>query len=227
MSAERTLILQHGVGPHHLEMLVVGAKSLRAWAARHGVEVQILETRLAPERMPHWEKIAALQAACRISEDGRLIVYRDADTLQAGDEAPEAMLPAGFVAGMCGHRFVTDAAAARPRWWQTGVIAVRNCADVREWLSRAWALWPLPKNLADVHPMHDERALNAALVTGGGHRLLEVFELPPRWNCWGGNLAALDVEPVQIMAWHGMPRREALVRMRRFVDAAVVAQVAN
>lgn len=200
----RKIILQHcTVEQQHL--LDISKPINVGYAERLGYEYRTDSTRRCPERSIYWEKIAYLRATLPGIDDGSLVVWEDADSINVKDCDFEDALPTG-VLGLVQNRAGVDCKRLIP-WYNAGVMVMRNGPVVRDFFDRVWAR---PDDT-------DEAAIVAELkhngwAVGGG---VPVTSMDPKWNCWKNNVH-LCADPV-VKSWHGVKLAEKLPEIRGFM----------
>ena len=189
----------------------------QAWAARMGFEYVSDDTRRCPNRTIWWEKIAFLRAFLPTIEDGCLVVWEDADSVNIKDESFANALPPTGIFGMVQNRGGLDFQELI-NWYNAGVIVMINCPDVRDFLDRVW-----------VRPDDTDEAAIVAELKQHGWEIgngIRVSSLRPKWNCWKNNEHIHKdkatncgiCEDTVVKSWHGIQLEKKFPEIKKFVD---------
>jgi hypothetical protein len=167
-------------GPHR-ELLDVTRPALERYADRHGYEVRVVESRLAPARPVAWGKVALLHS---LAASHRLVCWVDADAIVL-DEAPDIsdeVQGARFL-HLVEHRVDGE---RRPN---TGVMVLRGGRLASRFLERVW------DQRQFVHHQWWENAAVAHLL---GYRVGPSMR-PARISAWRPLVGFLD------RSWNSIP----------------------
>lgn len=145
-----------------------------------------------PERPFFWEKFACLIELLGKTEEGSLVVWEDADSLNLKNISFESALPAGGIFGMTKNRGGMNNSKFI-NWYNSGVMVMINNAAVREFLQNVWN----HGGRTDEDGIMEELKLTDYMV---GDK--PVSAIDPKWNCWKNN-AQYCLEPV-VKTFHGM-----------------------
>ena len=197
------VVLSHGVGVCR-DMLKISCSRTLAWCKKHDLDFRASTRREAPGCAFWWDKPAFMRRVLKECEDGTELTWIDADGIVVQtDVSPRGVLPAVFDLGM---RFMDNHwAAPGVQYFQTGVIFVRNTANLRtlvdEWFDmRTQAA----ANVPGIPPAYDEWAMTRLLE----HTGFPVFHLPGAWNSFRE-----DEYPI-IRAFHGWDHGRVLEKLR-------------
>ncbi len=201
----KKIILQHCT-VEQKALADLSAPMNKAYAEKNGFEHMTDDVRRCPERSIYWEKIAYLRVTLPTFDDGSLVVWEDADSLNLKEESFENALPTGGVLGMVQNRAGLNGKQLIP-WYNAGVIVMINSKMIRDFFDR---VWERPDDT-------DEAAIVAELkengwVVGDG---VKVSSLNPKWNCWKNNSHICP--DVNVQSWHGIPLAEKLPAMQKFL----------
>jgi hypothetical protein len=198
-------ILQHATTEQSLLLDLVRPYN-EGYAVRNGFEYITNNVRRSPERSIYWEKIAYIREMLPQLENGGLVVWEDADSLNLKDVSFESALPSGGILGMVQNRAGLNGSQLIP-WYNAGVIVIMNWPIVREFFERVWIRTDIT----------DEAAIVAELkhngwVVGNGKT---VSSLDAKWNRWANNEKFCYDAVVQ--SWHGTPLNMKLAAMQKFI----------
>ncbi len=179
-------IIQHGTEEYR-DILASVQTVNHAYASKFGFEYMNDVSRLGSvDCKSGWEKLAFISSFLATVNDGSLVIWEDADSLNIGNEDPTGILSLDNSIGMVrmygGLRNMTPV----NNRYNSGVIAIRNSDSVRK----------LFVKLLASSAVDDESAF--ALESKAG---LKISDLDPKWNCWNNNKHLCEA-PV-IISWHG------------------------
>lgn len=177
-----------------------------AYATAHDCDYVLdTQTRASDGKSCWWEKIAFLRETLPTRDEGALVVWVDVDSLLQGGADIAQILRAGKNFGMARVYGGINGLEKLP-WFNAGVIAMLNTADVRALLDEVWARRNIDQD--------DEQALCAALPASG----VNFQELDPKWNCWSNNRALVPTPA--IVTFHGIyPATAKVAAMQAFLAA--------
>ncbi len=183
----------------------------QSYAERLGYDYITNSVRRCPNRSIYWEKIAYLREVLPTIEEGSLVVWEDADSINIKDECFAKALHSGTVLGMVQCRAGVDM-KDHINWYNAGVIIMKNCHIVRDFLNRVWVR----------KDETDESAINAELkhngwTLGDGSKIASI---DCKWNRWRNNEHLCPKAVVQ--SWHGVHMDKKLPAMTEFLDKTAI-----
>jgi hypothetical protein len=194
-------IIQHAVSDE-TSLLDLCKPVNQKYATKFGFEYQSDTKSRCNDRPYYWEKIAYLQEYLPTINDGSLVVWEDADSLNIGDEDISNALPTGTQFGMVQNRGGLNNSLLIP-WYNSGVMVFVNTPIFRKFLDRAWA-----RNGRD-----DEVAIVEELKVSTD---VSVTPLDPKWNCWRNN-ENICSNPV-FKTFHGIKLPDKLKSVKSYLD---------
>ena len=182
-----------------------------AYAKRLGYEYIADTGRNHPERNMNWEKVAYIIKMLPTFEDGSLVVWEDADSINVKDECFETALHPGTSYGMVRLRGGL-AKKELITWYNSGVIVMKNSPILRDFFNRVW-------QRSD--KSSDERGIVAELkhhdwTIGNG---IKVCALDHKWNRWRNNEHLCNEQDTVVQSWHGIKLSDKLNAMKKFVES--------
>lgn len=189
----KKIILQYST-PSIKPILDVVMPTNQAYAAKFGFEYITDSTqRITDGRDSCWEKIAYLNAFLPTVEDGSLVVWEDADSLNIGNEDIESALPTNGILGMVPLRGGLNRTSIMD-WYNSGVIVIVNSPVIRDFFTSVWNRG----GQFDEDGIMGELRHRGGFITNG----IGISAIDPKWNCWRNN-AMFCKDPI-IQTFHGM-----------------------
>ncbi len=201
----KKIILQHCTKEQKDLMGLSGPINM-AYAKKLGFEFIGNDVRRCPERSIYWEKIAYLKFMLPKFEDGSLVVWEDADSINLKRESFELALPEGGVLGMVQNRGGLNHKQLIS-WYNAGIIVMINSPLIRNFFDRVW-----------VRPDDTDEAAIVAELREHGWEVGDgnyVTSLNCKWNCWPNN-DNMCSDPV-VKSWHGIKLPDKLTAMQDFL----------
>lgn len=197
-------LIQHGTAAQQ-EIIDLVKPFNQKYADALGYEYHTDSTMRCPERPYYWEKMAYIKEFLSTVEDGSLVVWEDADSLNVRNISFEEALPTGAVLGMTQNRGGLNLNKLI-NWYNSGVIVMINLPSVREFFNQVW----------NTNVGFDEDSIMEVLKAND----MKIGDVPvasihPKWNCWKNN-AKFAPEPV-VQTFHGIKLEEKLAEMRKIV----------
>jgi hypothetical protein len=191
------------------KILALAKQYNEVWAQKMGYEYVPGSGRKHPDRNLVWEKISYLMEVLPKFEDGSLMVWEDADSINVKDVSFESALPSNESYGMVQLRGGLDKKQLTP-WFNSGVIVMRNSPTLRDFFNRVWK--------RSEHDS-DERGIMAELkhhnwTIGGG---IKVYSMNYKWNRWRNNDHLCPEADAVVQSWHGMKLEDKLSAMETFL----------
>ncbi len=133
-----------------------------------------------------WEKIAFLRTLLSSRAEGDMIVWLDVDSIIQSKAVIADILTADKDFGMV----PIYNGEVQQKWYNAGVIAMRNNAIVRNFVETVWSRRKKDQD--------DEIAIAIELPKS----MVRFLALDPKWNCWENNKHLVS-EP-SILTFHGI-----------------------
>jgi hypothetical protein len=196
-----------------LELLELSLPGFEAYAARHGHEMVVHRSSLAPERPPSWSKVVALH---ELAGEFERVIWIDVDAVVVDGRVDLAdELRGGRNLAMAVHRYDGNAVP------NAGVLVLRGGRWTRRFLEQVWACTEL---------VHHRWWENAAMLKLLGHSLSEPVRresVTPAWArfqelglAWNSVPVAAAANP-RIVHLAGLSHAERLAEMKRLVTAGM------
>ena len=163
-------------------MLALTRQRHADYAKRHNLAYIAHAGAMLSDWTGHWDMIPLLLYVLRRPDTG-IVLWVDADALIVGDGDPRSIL-SGHNVGMSRH-------PGPPEHYNCGVMIVRACREVVEWLETVLAEGP------GKYPWYQQDLMNAHIGMVGAVKIL-----PHEWN---STVILRHPERCIIRAWHGYP----------------------
>lgn len=178
----------------------------KSFAEKNGFEYIENGESLCPDRKIWWEKIAWLNKLLPTLPDDTLVVYEDCDSINIGGDLTKALHDSfeyGMVqlrGGMGGSEIV--------KWFNCGVIIMKNTPDVRAFLERVW----------NRNDDTDETSINKELQSLGNTigKSKSICSLDVEWNTWRNNEHLTT--NINIKSWHGMSYSDKITAIKLYIN---------
>jgi hypothetical protein len=188
-------IVRGAVGAEHEAMLDLGEQVWQQYACERGYAYATFRGAWQTGRHPAWNKVLWLLAVLENS-DVASVIWADADTLLVDRTADLAESIPARAAAMGWYE------SPLPHW-NSGVIALCNDKQSRDWLRSAWSTGDPPQGAwCGVPGCFEQPALNFHAREFG------VSTLAPRWHA----IRTIGQTGGVIAGWHGEADRVAKMR---------------
>lgn len=187
-------------------LLTMARQYNETYAKKMGYEYMPGSGRYNLDRSMVWEKIAYINKMLPKFEDGSLVVWEDADSINIKNECFSTALPEGGIYGMVQNRGGINKSQLVP-WFNSGVIVMKNCPVVRDFLKRVW----VRTNETDEQAIMAELKHNGFTIGNG----VKICTLDHKWNRWSNNEHLCKPEDTVVQSFHGV--KDKLPKMKNFL----------